>query len=136
MLNSLEPVEMKPTLVFVYNADSGAFNGLSDMAHKIFSPQTYSCNLCAITYSAFGMRKEWRQFLESLDAEKEFLHSDELKQRYGMEAARLPAVFKKAQDGLQLWIDAPSIDRCESIEDLKELILDKLSSKESKARRS
>jgi len=119
---------MKRTLVFVYNADSGVFNALSDLAHKTFSPQTYSCNLCAITYSAFGMRKEWKQFLESLDLEKEFLHSDELKQRYGIEAPRLPAVFKKAQGGLKLYIDADAINECKSIADLKGLILDKLAS--------
>ena len=37
-----------PTLVFVYNADSGVFNALADAAHKIFSPRTYACNLCAL----------------------------------------------------------------------------------------
>ena len=119
---------MKTTLVFVYNADSGVFNALSDLAHKTFSPQTYSCNLCAITYSTFGMRKEWKEFLENLDAEKEFLHSDELKQRYRFEAAGLPAVFKKSQGGLELYIDAAAINGCKTISDLKRLIVNKLAS--------
>lgn len=123
---------MKPTLIFVYNADSGVFNALSDMAHKIFSPQTYSCNLCALTYSSFGMRKDWKQFLDSLDVGKEFLHSDELRQRYKREATALPAVFKKEQHDLELWIDAASINKCESIEDLKKLITYKLAQYNSK----
>ncbi len=52
--------KMKTTnhaLVFVYNADSGLFNTVTGMAHKIFSPGTYECNLCALTYSTFGMRE-------------------------------------------------------------------------------
>ncbi|MBC7930780.1 MAG: hypothetical protein H7Z38_09495, partial [Rubrivivax sp.] len=54
-------------LVFVYNADSGLFNALTDIAHKAFSPATYQCNLCALTHSTFGMRKGWKRFLETLD---------------------------------------------------------------------
>ena len=54
-----------PGLVFVYNARSGLFNALSDAAHKIFSPGTYQCNLCALTHTALGMRGEWRKFLDS-----------------------------------------------------------------------
>ena len=33
-------------IIFVYNADSGLVNGLIDWAHKIVSPETYSCT-CA-----------------------------------------------------------------------------------------
>lgn len=114
------------TLVFVYNADSGVFNALADAAHKIFSPQTYACNLCAITYSAFGMRKPWKEFLDGLDVGKEFLHADELKQRYGRQAVALPAIFKKEGDQLEAWIDAESIALYRDLDDLKRLIADKL----------
>lgn len=115
------------TLVFVYNADSGVFNALADAAHKIFSPQTYACNLCAITYSAFGMRRPWKEFLDRLDVGKEFLHADELDRRYGIRAVELPAVFKKEGDQLETWIDAQSIALCRDLDDLKRLISEKLS---------
>jgi hypothetical protein len=85
----------RPSLVFVYNAESGVFNALADSAHKIFSPATYACNLCALTHSAFGMRAGWRRFLESLGVSLEFLHADELRSRYPSESSPLPAVFVK-----------------------------------------
>lgn len=116
---------MKSTLVFVYNADSGIFNAFSDLAHKLLSPETYPCSLCAITYSSFGMRKEWRLFLKRLDVEKEFLHADELKDRYGIEGVTLPAIFRK-EAGLSLWIDADAINGCSNLGELKELIRNKL----------
>jgi hypothetical protein len=52
--------------LFVYNADSGLFNLMSDIAHKVFAPATYPCNLCAFTHSPLGMRREWKSFLDSL----------------------------------------------------------------------
>ncbi len=116
---------MKPTLVFVYNADSGMFNTLTDIAHRIFSPQTYQCNLCAITYSAAGMRKEWKEVLEHLDLPMEFLHRDEFEARHGIKGISLPAIFKKVSDKLEVLIDAEAINSCRTLEDLKQLITQK-----------
>ena len=116
------PSHSIPALVFVYNADSGLFATVTDMAHKVFSPQTYQCNLCALTYSTFWMRKSWRVFLESLERPFEFLHADELNSVYHISGVPLPAVFKKDAEGLKLLIDADSINQCRTIDELKELI--------------
>jgi hypothetical protein len=113
---------MKETIVFVYNADSGLFNTLTDIAHKVFAPETYECNLCAITYGNFAMRQEWQEFLETLDGELEFLHRDELAKRYGMADVKLPAIFRKKVDTLEHWIGAEEINACKDIDDLKRLI--------------
>ena len=96
----------KPKIIFVYNADSGVFNLLSDIAHKMFSPQTYSCNLCAITHSNFGMRKEWKEYLDSLAHPLEFLHSDELKDKYKLDEVNLPAIFIEESGSPKLIVSA------------------------------
>jgi hypothetical protein len=113
------------TLVFVYNADSGAFNAATDLAHKIFSPGTYKCALCALTYATFGMRADWKEFLETIERPLEFLHADELKSRYSVSDVQLPAVFEKDGEQLKLLIDADSINACLTIADLKRLVKDK-----------
>lgn len=109
-------------LIFVYNADSGVFNLLTDVAHKILSPETYSCNLCAITHSNFGMKKEWKQFLESLNTPLEFLHADEFKAKYQFEKVELPAIFKEENASLILMVNAAAINECNSIDDLKRCV--------------
>ncbi len=119
--------EAKPSLVFVYNADSGVFNTLSDMAHKLFSPKTYQCNLCALTYSNVRMRKEWKQFIETLNASVEFLHRDELKTHYAIDDVELPAVFCKQGECLTVWLTAEEINRCKTMAKLEKLICEKLS---------
>ena len=116
----------RPTLVFVYNADSGFTNTLLDIGHKIVSPQTYSCNLCAITHSTFSMRGEWKRFVDELGLPVEFVHRDELVERYGMSGVALPAVFLKTDGKLQEWIGRNEIDRCRSLDDLQHLVKTRL----------
>lgn len=110
----------KTSLLFVYNADSGIFNTLSDIAHKILSPETYECNLCAITHSHFSMRKPWGKYLETLDAELEFLHRDELIKQYGEQSAALPTIFvKQADKSLTVAVSAEEINQCKTMDDLQ-----------------
>jgi hypothetical protein len=116
----------KPALVFVYNANSGLFSTVADSAHRIFSPETYQCNLCALTHSTFGMRKNWQDFLNELEIPLEFLHADELEKRYSVKDIPLPAVFKKHGEQFTLLIAADSIKRCRTIDELKHLVRESL----------
>lgn len=109
-------------LVFVYNADSGIFNTITDIAHKIISPDTYECHLCALTHSPFGMRQEWKDFLESLAIPLEFLHANEFRERYDFSSLALPAILRKQQMQLDLLVNASSINSCGTLEELKQLI--------------
>ncbi|MDX1335126.1 MAG: hypothetical protein R3312_05025, partial [Gammaproteobacteria bacterium] len=93
-------------LLFVYNADSGLFNTLGDIGHKIFSPETYSCNLCAISHGYFSEKKEWRQFIESLPVSCEFLHRDEFLRIYPHIQSDLPAVFRLERETIEQCLDA------------------------------
>jgi hypothetical protein len=109
-------------VVFVYNGESGLFNAIGDMSRKILSPETYQCNLCALTHSTLGMRKGWKQFLETLRRPLEFLHADELGKNYGVSGVALPAVFVKEGGGLRLRIEASEINECRAIDDLERLV--------------
>ncbi len=108
-------------LVFVYNADSGLFNTVTDIAHKIFSPGTYQCQLCMITYGNFKIREEWEDYLRSADFEAEFLHRDEFRK---LHSARdpLPAVYRREGDELTLCAGADALNACDSIDALKALL--------------
>jgi hypothetical protein len=96
------------------------------VAHKIFSPQTYACNLCALTHSNFRVRKEWKQFIETLNRPVEFLHADELKQLYGIEGKQLPVILKKDGELLETLVETASINACRTLADLKHLIINRL----------
>ncbi len=109
-------------LVFVYAADSGLFNALTDYAHKILSPKTYECSLCALTYGPLGMNRAWANFVRDLGTAVEFLHRDELVQKYGAFETELPAVFRLDGNALRPWISAPEIRSCTTLDELMILV--------------
>lgn len=69
-------------LLFVYNADSGLYNTLADIGHKLISPGTYQCQLCSLTHGYLRERDAWRDFLEGLPATCEFLRRDQFRERW------------------------------------------------------
>lgn len=115
-----------PTLVFVYAVDSGLINTALDYAHKLVSPKTYPCNLCAVTYGALGERPEWRDFLRGLDVATEFIHRDERAERYPGLDDPLPAVYVRDESGVRLWIGRDELDACASAADLAALVSGRL----------
>lgn len=106
-------------IIFVYNADSGLFNSITDAAHKTLRPGTYACNLCRLTYGNLTMKKKWKEFIESLDLEAEFLHKDEFKNQFSDKDIQLPAVLSEEGEVL---ITAPEINDQDSLEDLMSLM--------------
>ncbi len=123
-----------PELVFVYNADSGLFNALSDALHKVFAPHSYPCSLCALTYSSVRMRPAWREFVQGLELPARFLHADELKRDYGAVAEPLPAIFLDQLGELKPWLGKAEIDECENLGELEQLIATKLAADRSTER--
>jgi len=110
-------------LILVYNADSGLASALFDSAHKLFSPGTYQCSLCALTHGLAGPKREWSEFLRTLPEPPEFLHRDEfLKQHPNLAETPLPAVFARDEDRLELIADGPTLNRIQTLAGLKELI--------------
>ena len=110
------PLRNTDKLVFVYNADSGFFNLLADMAHKAISPDTYNCQLCMLTHGHVGMREQWKEYLESIDAELEFLHRDEVMKKYGQHDAALPALFLVREGEAELFMSETEINQCETLD--------------------
>jgi hypothetical protein len=111
----------KDRLLFVYNADSGLLNMLKDWTHKIVSPSTYDCRLCALTYGNTGMYKKWNQFISNLSLSTLFLHRDEFHQRYpDLKAISLPCVLIDRNDdqSVKVLLDAQTINQQETLDQL------------------
>jgi hypothetical protein len=107
-------------LILVYNADGGLLNALKDAAHKIASPATYPCSLCALTYGWASMRGRWRQFLASLPMAKVFHHRDDFALAFPGLAVPLPAILLAEGEGPpQVLVSASELD---ALPDLRTLI--------------
>ena len=108
-------------LIFIYNAKSGVTNALFDWAHKIFSPNTYKCNLCAITFNNLGKEKKWRDFLESVNIESHFYYIDHLKDLHFVKnPSELPCVYLKTDKNITLIIDSDELNSFNNVTELIE----------------
>jgi hypothetical protein len=114
--------DVKPVIIFVYNADSGLFSKLRDYAHKIVAPETYECNLCKVTYGSTGMKAEWKEFIDRLDLEVQFYHRDEAPAKFPGIRGPFPAAYLQKGDRLEPFISAEEINHCRSLGDLMQLI--------------
>lgn len=122
---------MERELILVYNADSGLFNIIKDGFHKIFSPSTYQCNLCALTYGKFMMKNEWKEFIDKLDIHTKFLHRDEFYKQleshpYHLKDVKFPAIFLNRDQKISLFINHEEINQCKTLKELMNLISSKL----------
>ncbi|MDF7811771.1 hypothetical protein [Hymenobacter sp. YC55] len=98
-------------LLFVYNADSGFLNGALDAFHKILSPRTYPCSLCAVTYGNTSMRSEWKDYIQSLPVKTRFLHRDEFLAEFPqLQEYPLPAAFRATGKEWQLFLSKTELD--------------------------
>jgi len=118
-------------LIFVYNADSSVFSQVSDAVKKIVTPSKYECNLCMVTYGAISMKDEWREFLDTLPFEKEFLHRDEFQKRYPeLRGTKLPTIFISQNNTLSSLVSAEEISKQRNVENLKELLMGRIRKKD------
>ncbi|MCP4975462.1 MAG: GTPase [Maribacter sp.] len=116
---------MKQKFIFVNNADSGLRNMIIDGAHKIFSPNTYACNLCDITYGAFKENKIWKKFRQETSLEMEFLHKDEFKNQYASKFRHefnYPIVLIVVNENLEIFVTTEELNNLKNAKDLIELL--------------
>ncbi|MEL6485046.1 MAG: GTPase [Bacteroidota bacterium] len=112
-------------LVFVYNANSGARNAILDSMHKVFSPATYACSLCDITYGVLSENKLWKKFRVQSGLEMVFLHKDEFTQTYASKFGHkfeFPIVLFEGNNGLEVLINAAELNQLKDANSLIAMI--------------
>lgn len=108
----------QPSLIFVYNANSGMWNTMLDTIHKTVSPETYQCNLCRIIYGPFTEHSDWKEFRKNFKGKLKFLHIDEFEKAYPS-ASSYPVVLEEGEDGsLSVMMTTERINMCRDLEEL------------------
>ncbi|MEO9891579.1 GTPase [Aurantibacter sp.] len=116
---------MKPNnihkLIFVYNAETGFRNQLIDGAHKVLSPSTYNCQLCAITFGAFTENSTWKKFREDSNISMEFLHKDEYRKKFASKFGHnftFPIVLGQTDNELEIVVKTEEMNAFGDVESL------------------
>ena len=117
--------ENESELIFIYNAKSGIVNEFLDLAHKIISPSTYNCNLCAISYGNFTMKKKWSDYISSLPVRSTFTYKDKVSE-YGYDNIKLPSIIFQDKSKSKVIISSEEINKLKKIDQLINILSDRL----------
>tara|TARA_B100001564_G_scaffold354019_1_gene363911 strand:+ start:24 stop:860 length:837 start_codon:yes stop_codon:yes gene_type:complete len=115
----------KSELVFIYNAKSGIIISLIDFIHKVISPDTYECNLYAITYGTFAKKDIWEDYIESLPISSIFTYKDKILDKK-LDNVILPAVFQKKNDRFIQLISSVELNKLNNLQGLITLLNSRL----------
>lgn len=115
-------------LYFIYNANSGVFNSLSDIAHKTLKPETYQCNLCKLTHGLLFEKKKWTNFNAQLKIETEYLHKDFLPKKLQGLSKTYPIILLEQNSTIETFISTAKIEEIISLDQLIEMVTSQLSS--------
>lgn len=116
-------------LLFVYNANSGKRNALMDSMHKVFSPQTYDCKLCELTFGVVSENRTWKKFRQETDQEMVFLHKDEFAKKYKSKFGHkfsFPIVLTEGGNGLDVLIAKEELNQLKTVQSLVRLVKERL----------
>lgn len=119
---------MTDRLVFIYNAHSGYRSAIIDIAHKMISPKTYDCNLCALTYGRFSEKTTWKKFKQASPFDMEFLHKDEFYAKYVNDRKvewTFPLVLVASKDDFKILIDTDELNALKDVGELMALIAER-----------
>lgn len=122
-------IAKKGCLVFVFNADSGAINSVKDFFHKMVKPSTYECNLCQVTFGNFGMKKDFAEYITTVEEQMpvEFLHKDEFEDLYPeAKDPKYPAAYYWNEEDVSIFISQEEMNSVGSVEELTDLIDERL----------
>ena len=112
-------------IIFIYNANSGARNAVLDSVHKVFSPKTYDCNLCDITFGVVSENRTWKRFRKESHHNMVFLHKDEFAKIYASKFGykfQFPIVLIEGENGLEVLISTAELNQLKKPEELIQLV--------------
>lgn len=111
---------MAQKLQFVYNAETGFFNKMTDFAQKALSPKTYACNLCALTYGTFTIKQEWANYLKKLPLEVEFIYKNEWK--FAQLREQYPLIALQTDDDMKVLLEAAELNSFTTLKQLEDAL--------------
>jgi hypothetical protein len=116
-------------IIFVYNANSGAGNAVLDSMQKVFSPSTYDCKLCEITYGIVTENRTWKKFRQDSKHQMIFLHRDEFAKKYASKFGykfEFPIVLAEGDKGLEVLVSTEELNGLKTAHGLIRLLNERI----------
>ncbi|MEZ8003347.1 MAG: GTPase, partial [Patiriisocius sp.] len=90
-----------------------------------FSPNTYKCDLCSLTFGVFFEKRRWKIFRKTTTLEMVFLHKDQFLKQYKskwLPKYDFPVILSQEQDMLEIFLSNVDITQAKDVEALIDAI--------------
>lgn len=121
--------KIRKKLLFVYNANSGTRNAIMGSVHKVFSPSTYDCRLCDMTYGVVAENRTWKKFRQNNKYQMVFLHKDGFAKKYASKFGdkfTFPIVLAGGENNLEVLISTEELNKLKTAHGLIDLIEERM----------
>lgn len=105
-------------LLFIYNSNLGKINALFDAGHKLFSPSTYQCSLCALTYGVFTENSIWKTFRTESNLTIDFYNKDQFEGKFPNDNMIYPVILKLKGHQLTTALNNEILNDISNVEEL------------------
>ena len=105
------------TIYFVYNAKNDFGSIVGDFLHKSFAPKTYPCRLCDITYGPFSKKKSWKNYLDTIQYEYEFLYKNHIEE-YSMNILSYPVILIGTKTNYNVLVSTQEINNMKNLNEM------------------
>ena len=112
-------------IYFVYNANDDLFSIIGDFFHKSFSPKTYSCNLCKLSYGPISKKHIWKDFLNNLEFDYSFVYKNH-DNLFLSHIQSYPIILYTKDDDINVLLSKEEINLCKDVEELIFLLNNKI----------
>lgn len=100
-----------------------------DSMHKVFSPTTYDCKLCDITFGVISENRTWKKFRKQSTDQMIFLHKDEFAKKYASKFGykfEFPIVLIETHNGLEVLVSTQELNAMKTAHGLVRLLKERL----------
>lgn len=116
----------EPTrVVFVHNEDNGLINSIKNISYKLFKKEKDGCNLCTVIFKRKNDKKLWQTFTKNLKVDFQYIRRDRFLNQYHRNDG-FPVVYLIAADAMTVLISKEKLDAVKDVQELKELMIDRL----------
>ncbi|MBD3213187.1 MAG: hypothetical protein GF311_11320 [Candidatus Lokiarchaeota archaeon] len=112
--------------ILVFNIKDDTLASIKNYFHRSIRPSTYKCNLNALLTGPLGLKSDWKNFVEKLPFNVEYLHKDGFKDTLEFNDVEFPSIFLSTNGELKLFITQEEINASNSIEELKTIFYDRM----------
>ena len=79
------------------------------------------------TFGIFGVKKDWKKFIQNLNIETEFLHKNEFEEKFpSIKDAKYPSAYIQDDGNLALFITQDEMNKVKSLEEMEAIVSEKV----------